>query len=690
MLSRLRHLARDETGAYGVMIALLIPVFLLLGVFAVDVSNWYVHHRKLQIQADAGALAGAAYYKYPCTDAPIAAAAQSYAGQDHNAFSDIPTSRLTFRLNRDNYVNQSTPGDTGLTGSPCADMAVDVKMTEQNIPMFFGNLFNPLADAQARVEIRRLLGGAPMIPVGVPASDPKRVRVTFISEVTGETLGVKDLCESTPANGLSIWDNAATNPSGYNSASSACDKSTTPSTLPLTFNDPKFDRVGVIVAVSGSLSTINCGQPLVSCYRSSTSGLGFVHGWSDTPAVTDPTANPTTTGSAPQPRSVWLLPGTCGDAYFNTATTSCTIGVSAKVDFQPREYDASGNPRMVGNGGSAQPVIAVNAIVGTSTYPMTFNTTTKTWSAASVTIPPGGGVSTVQLSWEQKDNAVTGFASPCTTVSNGANKNACAATFPNVLQRTVSANPTVSGPLQLLQIGDLTNTSGVDDVQECSSSHASCTTNFVVRVGVSGTLALSQPNDPPIVLRVGGGGSQNQSIDCDPNVSNLKDELALGCAPDYRRNTGQACPANSVFGTAQPWYCVGAQTGATVNQVAAGMNHRVLGSEKPTACTNPNHWPDYQPSDPRIVPLFVVPFGSFQGTGNDTFPIQDFAYFYVTGWVGQGGGFDNPCQGNGDDPVVAGSITGHFIKYVATVGKPDDAACDLNNSISGCVAVMTR
>jgi hypothetical protein len=226
-------------------------------------------------------------------------------------------------------------------------------------------------------------------------------------------------------------------------------------------------------------------------------------------------------------------------------------------------------------------------------------------------------------------------------------------------------------------------------VQECSSTQASCTTKFVVRVGVGGTLALSQPNDPPVVLRVGGGGSQNQSIDCDPNISQLKDELWQGCVPDYRRNTGQACPANSVFGTPQPWYCVGTQTGASVNQVAAGMNHRVLGDEKPTACTSPNHWPDYQPGDPRIIPLFVVPYGSFQGTGNETFPVQDFAFFYVTGWTGQGGGFDNPCQGNGDDPVIAGSIAGHFIKYIASAGKPADETCDLN-SISGCVAVMTR
>jgi hypothetical protein len=136
------------------------------------------------------------------------------------------------------------------------------------------------------------------------------------------------------------------------------------------------------------------------------------------------------------------------------------------------------------------------------------------------------------------------------------------------------------------------------------------------------------------------------------------------------------------------------QTGQSPSQVSAGMNKRILGDEQASSCTAPNHWPNYDPADPRVIPVFLVPFGSFSGSGNAAFPVSDFAFFYITGWTGQGSGFDNPCQGNGDDPVPgddAGLIVGHFIKHVVTLntGGAGDEACDLT-SISGCVAVMTR
>ena len=668
------RLLHEERGSVAVIVGLLFPVFLLFGILAVDVGNWYVHKRELQTQADAGALAAAAYFKYPCSDTPIAAAAQSYAGTDHNVFTNVPASRSTFLLNAVSFAGQSKPGDTGMSGSPCTDSAVDVKMTERNIPWFFGAGLTPHVNAQARVDIRRLEANSGMLPVGVPVPDPKRVRATFISEVTGEVLGYRDLCErADPVSGMQIWDNAAGNGTGFDATSGKCTSAAAPSSLPLTFNDPKYARVDVQIATSGS-SSITCGQPLVACYSAGTTdGVGFVHGWSDQPTVTN-AAN-----STPELRSVVLLPGTCGDAYFSVRTTSCTVGLNAKVDFQPREYGASGTPHST---------VSVKATVGGATYPLTWSSALQRWTTSSIAVPAGAGAQSATISWEQQDNRVG--ASTCTNKNN----NPCKGTFSGTAQRTFAGSSSNAGPLGLVQVGDTASTSGVADVQRCSSTHTSCTENFVVTVGITGSLQLAKPGDPPITLRVGGGGSQNQTIDCDPSISQLKDELYQGCAPMYRRNTGQTCPASSVFGTPQPWYCVGTQTGASVNQVAAGMNHRVLGSEKPSSCTAPNHWPNYTPGDPRILPLFVVPFGSFQGSGNQTFPIQDFAFFYVTGWTGQGGGFANPCQGQGDDPASdAGAIVGHFIKYVETpnTGNAGDTSCDLSgSSISGCVAVMTK
>ena len=694
---------RQETGAIAITVLLLFPPLMLLGALAVDVGNWYVHKRELQIQADAGALAAAGFYKYPCDDTAISGVAHNYAGLVSNRFNGsaedrLPAANVTFRLNQPSFYNQGTPNDSGMTGSPCADVAVDVKMTERQVPEFFGTSLVPFINAQARVSIRRLEGLKGMLPVALPMPDPKRLRVTFISEVTGETLGFKDLCARPAAvGGLRIWDNAAGNPAGWNSTRGACDGATAPTPKSLSFNDPapdptkgnKWDRVGVIVQLSGASDQIDCGQPLVQCYQSGTSGLGFIHGWSDQPTVTD-AAN-----SAPRSRGVFLLPGTCGDAYFNTQTATCTIGVSAGVDFQPREFDGTGNVRKLSGNADA---VSVNALVttngATTTYPLTWSASTKRWTASAISIPSGAGVSTVKLSWEQRDNVVSmgGTNQTCTK----ANNNPCKASFPDVLQRTVSANSTVAGPVKLLQIGDSASTSGVDDLQECSSTKTTCGDNFVVTVGIGGSLALSAPSDPPSVLRVT-GGSQTQAIDCDPAVSTLKDQIAFGCGPSYGRNTTQACPDHAQGATqaaGATWFCVWTKTGQSPNQVSAGMNHRLLGSEKPSLCTAPNHWPDYQPGDPRIIPVFLVPFGSFTGSGNASFPVQDFAFFYITGWTGQGNGFSNPCQGNGDDPVPgndSGLIVGHFIKHVDTVnvGGGGTTPCDLT-TISGCVAVMTR
>ena len=113
----------------------------------------------------------------------------------------------------------------------------------------------------------------------------------------------------------------------------------------------------------------------------------------------------------------------------------------------------------------------------------------------------------------------------------------------------------------------------------------SCTHNLVVTIGVKGNLAnASSVSDPIVEMRVA-GGSQNQSLDCDPAVSNLKDELATGCRPTYSRNAGTtACPDSpgTLWATAQPWTCVAVQTGGAVNQVPAGLNLRILGDDKPT------------------------------------------------------------------------------------------------------------
>jgi len=158
----------------------------------------------------------------------------------------------------------------------------------------------------------------------------------------------------------------------------------------------------------------------------------------------------------------------------------------------------------------------------------------------------------------------------------------------------------------------------------------------------------------------------------------------------------------ALWGSPQPWPCVAVQTGNATNQVPKGINQRVLGQPKPTTCPpagqlGHNNWsmfPNLPAGDPRIIHVFLTPFGSFSGSGSTTVPVVNFATFYLTGWTGQGSGFNNPCQGNGDDPVPnndPGTIVGHFIKYIDALntGGGGTDLCDFN-AFGNCVSVLTR
>jgi hypothetical protein len=255
-------------------------------------------------------------------------------------------------------------------------------------------------------------------------------------------------------------------------------------------------------------------------------------------------------------------------------------------------------------------------------------------------------------------------------------------------QRIYSASEALaaSGPIKLVRVAE-NAIPGANSFPSC----ATCTHNLSVTVGLKPSLQNAQAvSDPVVSLKVAGGGSQNQGLDCDPDLSNIRDELENGCAPGYKVNTGSACPANptSLWGTTQPWNCVAINTGATVGQVTQGMNKRILGARNPASCTAPNDWasfPDFDRDDPRIVQVFLAPFGAFTGSGSNVVPVTGFATFYVTGWDG------GQCQGAGDDPAGQGSIVGHFFKYIDTLndGGGGEEFCDFD-SLGSCVAVFTR
>ena len=655
----LRRLHTDERGSVIFFVVAFLPVALAIGAFVIDAANLFEHKRHLQMQADAGALAGAQEFQHCFLDpdsanAAIENAAISYSGDDHNAQigTDDAQDRVEQRINAASWTEESFTD-----GEPCETGYVDVKLTEKDSPAFFPFIGENDVQAHARVQVFKIVRSNKLLPIAVPDPDPKVARAFFVDESklptdSGYVLGSVRLNRNGTSNGLALWDNSGANPAG----------GAVPLDVPIT-----ADHVGVRIALGGDTST-TCGELLVDCYDLAPSTHGIVHiqGW---------TNSGTGAPKTPILRSVTLAPGTCPDAYFADITVSCGVGVTAKVDFGP-----------------ASPTVlqaTLNAHVGGVTLPMTYNAGTATWtSTGTAAIAPQGGPVDVSFDWRIQKNADGSNCTPTPT---------CRGNFA-AAQRVFSALPDRSGPISLAQVSLVGSTDPPNSIERCSAVQTSCTRSYVVKIGIKGGIALNDLDDPPVRLRVTGLGSQNQSLDCDPLLSNLKDELAQGCNKEYTPYTGAApCPstASALWDIPNPpnaWECVAIQTGQASNQIAAGLNKRILGDEKPTSCTRPNQWPNYTAGDPRIVFVLVAPFGAFSGSGSNTVPVMRFAAFYITGWMGQGGGFDNPCLDEGDEmPTDTAEIVGRFIKYVdvPNEGGTGEEECDFS-AIEPCAAVMVE
>jgi hypothetical protein len=710
-MTRIAHDLRDARGATLVIFALWLPVLVLFGTFVLDIGNWFVHKRHLQTQADAGALAAGGSFNQCFSsgggDAAIEGMARKYAG-DPGASSPYNTQignanvgSITVLINSKHYAvdPDGYTGDDTVESPPCTAKMVDVKATEASLPLFLGvvpNFLNmrllPAINAHARVEIRSENSSKGALPVGVPDVNPVSAIATFVDDSTGAALsGCTDsasgvalpsctvpLAEAgTAGNGVVLWNSAAsvaTVPIGVTNVgarialagTSLCNQAGTPACP---------------AGVSAASGSATCNQALVTCYETGTANsLVQIRGWSSTPGGAQP--NP------PQARSVQLVPGTgCSDPYFSSDKEPCpNVRIAAHID----------------KGSLAPASVIITAFGGSCPNrgcTLTF-VSGDLWQSGDIGIS-GTGVVPFRLDWEEQSGTVTGLGT-CTTRGN----NPCKGTFsPNPMRRSYIGTDALSGPIKMVQVWNYDagspGTFWADSFQRDASPN---THKLVIKLGITSSLGNAQSvGDPIVALRVI-GGSQNQSLDCDPNISNLSDELANGCGPTYAKNTGTLCPNSppALWALPQPWVCVAVQTGNATNQVPKGLNERVLGDPKPTACPaagqlGHNNWsmfPDFPTGDPRIIHVFLTPFGSFSGSGSTTVPVINFATFYLTGWTGQGSGFNNPCQGNGDDPVPnndPGTIVGHFIKYIDSLntggGGPD--LCDFN-AFGNCVAVLTK
>jgi hypothetical protein len=643
------------------MVVVWLPVLLLFFMFVVDVGNWFIHKRHLQMQADAGALAGGGVFRFPCLDTPIVDATRKYAG-DPNVSSPYnlqvsPTNQANVHA----LVNSTTWWSKGGVdfndgGQPCTTKFVDVKMTEANLPWFMRLSVVPAINAHARVSILEKNGGTNGLPVGVPDSNPIGAAAIFVNEANGSVIGTQALTSSQvlTLNGetLTEWTG---NPVSVNIASAS---------------------TGVVVALagktgwtpSGTLTQI-CTEALVTCYQGADTGpwtgLDYIHGYQTTPPGT---------ALLPRVRDVSLYNVGCLDdsAPYFLRNAGCSVGVKAQIDFGTV---VGGDPSLpVAQGGLlAQLKVGGWGCPNGGANPkgcvMHYNTTglnagywTTDGSNGYPVMPADGVAHSIDLNWK------TATGGPATLTS---------------VQRSFSASTSTSGAVDYVTVSDNSLTFG--------------THTLSVAVGVKGSLQANATsvNDPVVHLKITGGTSQTQALDCDPDRI-LREELGYGCTPQYVKNTGQACPAanDPLWNdpSTGPWNCVPIKTGNSAGQVNQGMTIRT--QEGSNSCVHPNNWssfPDLPAGDPRIVSVFLVPFGSFNGSGsNTTVPVTGFATFYVTGWSqGNGGSQGDPCP-NADPVNSGGEIAGHFIKYVESINTGGGGAlCDFG-SLGTCVAVLTE
>ncbi|MHB0979975.1 MAG: pilus assembly protein TadG-related protein [Thermoleophilia bacterium] len=182
-------MARDETGAIAVLVAILMVVFLGLAALVVDAGGLYDHDREIQTAADAGALAGA----------------QEIIRQNGLAGVAAPMAGQYVTKN----VDESSVDEDNLTvGIDTDDKTfVEVTLREEKIPLFFARALGHetgAVNARARAETKYLTGVESAFPVALMYANPHHWRFVFKSG--GEEKARFDLYDSATGGDITQGD----------------------------------------------------------------------------------------------------------------------------------------------------------------------------------------------------------------------------------------------------------------------------------------------------------------------------------------------------------------------------------------------------------------------------------------------------------------------------------------------------
>jgi hypothetical protein len=639
-MTSVRHLSsvREEDGQIAILTAGIVLALAFLFLLSIDVGNWYVHHRHLQTQADAAALAGGAHFA-DCfsSDGGVAAAANNTIenaalvygggpGSAYNAQVGGGSSRVHTLFNSKTFYRGSYNDPDVETQGPCQTphYMLDVKQTEIDVPYILGGMIGsvlPAVNARARIALKKAIILQGSLPLAVPDVDPTHVSVTYVNEATGAIVaGPYELAKGASGGGLNYW-------SGSGSV-----------TVPAA--DTKIGvRVGLGHQAPTCAAANGTGGTGFVCYDYSNTGNGLV--MIDGVGAGGDEDNP-------KPR-VWAstLCAPSGGPFFggqNVLAPSTTCSASIQAVLQT----ATG---FVSPAKKKTFTATVNGVTKDFNAPPAGS---NTWSTGYVfpLTPDLGGLG-VDVFWQSNNGG-----SPKKTYSG--------------VQRVFSAFEDDSGPVKELALSTSTSTAGAPYTLS-PGNHT-----ITVTVGIQGSLNLSLASQTTMLRLT--GGSRSSAIACDgPGANEFKNSIINGCKTPYQLNSAGVCPDPSP--PPGPADCVPTKTGTTAGPTLQGLDTRF-------ASCSPITWPNWTNSDPRVVKLIITDFSALGGSGTTDVPVTNFAGFYITGWTGSTCGNNDPPPPNVD--IKKGAIWGHFIKYV----EPDPFSggtetCD-PLALTPCIPVLLK